>query len=165
MSPVLNSFHPVVANWFLSQFKSPSEAQGQAWPAIQAGQSTLIAAPTGSGKTLAAFLAVIDQLVKQGLASSLPDQTQVLYVSPLKALSNDINKNLEQPLTGIGMALLESSLPGVTIRAQTRTGDGWKRAAMSVVAVSSKALPVSNSPRPRRCACSKTPANKKKLPY
>ena len=123
MSPVLNSFHPVVANWFLSQFKSPSEAQGQAWPAIQAGQSTLIAAPTGSGKTLAAFLAVIDQLVKQGLASSLPDQTQVLYVSPLKALSNDINKNLEQPLTGIGLALLESSLPGITIRAQTRTGD------------------------------------------
>ncbi|NOS73327.1 MAG: DEAD/DEAH box helicase, partial [Methyloglobulus sp.] len=123
MFPVLGSFHPVVANWFLSQFESPSEAQGQAWPAIQAGHSTLIAAPTGSGKTLAAFLAVIDQLVKQGLASSLPDQTQILYVSPLKALSNDINKNLEQPLTGIGMALLESALPGVTIRAQTRTGD------------------------------------------
>jgi ATP-dependent helicase Lhr and Lhr-like helicase len=123
MSPILSTFHPVIANWFLSQFKSPSEAQVQAWSAIQVGQSTLIAAPTGSGKTLAAFLAVIDQLVKQGLASTLPDQTQVLYVSPLKALSNDINKNLEQPLTGIGIALLESALPGVTIRTQTRTGD------------------------------------------
>jgi ATP-dependent Lhr-like helicase len=123
MSSVLNSFHPVVANWFLSQFAGPSEVQRQAWPAIQAGHSTLIAAPTGSGKTLAAFLAVIDQLVKQGLTSSLPDQTQVLYISPLKALSNDIHKNLEQPLTGIGMGLLEAALPGIVIRAQTRTGD------------------------------------------
>jgi ATP-dependent helicase Lhr and Lhr-like helicase len=123
MSFVLSSFHPVVADWFLSQFSAPSDVQCQAWPAIQAGQSTLIAAPTGSGKTLAAFLAVIDQLVKQGLTTSLPDQTQVLYISPLKALSNDINKNLEQPLTGIGMALLEASLSGIVIRSQTRTGD------------------------------------------
>ncbi len=132
MSPVLSSFHPVVADWFLSQFAAPSEVQMQAWPAIQAGQSTLIAAPTGSGKTLAAFLAVIDQLVKQGLATALPDQCQVLYVSPLKALSNDIHKNLEEPLTGIGMGLLEASLPGIVIRAQTRTGDTSQaeRAAM-----------------------------------
>ncbi|MGR8998973.1 MAG: DEAD/DEAH box helicase, partial [Gammaproteobacteria bacterium] len=132
MSPVLSAFHPVVADWFQSQFKAPSEVQCLAWPAIQAGQSTLIAAPTGSGKTLAAFLAVIDQLVKQGLASSLPDQTQVLYVSPLKALSNDIHKNLEEPLTGIGMGLLEAALPGIVIRAQTRTGDTSQaeRAAM-----------------------------------
>ncbi len=133
LSSVLSSFHPVVADWFLSQFKAPSEVQYQAWPAIQAGQSTLIAAPTGSGKTLAAFLAVIDQLVKQGLSASLPDQTQILYVSPLKALSNDIHKNLEQPLTGIGMALLEAALPGIVIRAQTRTGDTSQaeRAAMN----------------------------------
>ncbi|ESS73125.1 putative ATP-dependent helicase Lhr [Methyloglobulus morosus KoM1] len=132
MSTVLSAFHPVVADWFLSHFKSPTEAQNKAWPVIQAGQSALIAAPTGSGKTLAAFLAVIDQLVKQGLSSSLPNQTQVLYVSPLKALSNDINKNLEQPLLGIGMALLEASLPGIAIRAQTRTGDTSQieRAAM-----------------------------------
>lgn len=107
----------------MSQFPAPSEAQCQAWPTIQAGQSTLIAAPTGSGKTLAAFLAVIDQLVKQGLSSALPDQTEVLYVSPLKALSNDIRKNLEHPLEGIGLALLEAALPGIVIRAQTRTGD------------------------------------------
>lgn len=123
MPPVLSLFHPVVAEWFLSRFPAPSEVQSQAWPAIQSGQPTLIAAPTGSGKTLAAFLAVIDRLVKQGLASGLPDQTQVLYVSPLKALSNDIRKNLEQPLEGIGMGLLEAALPGIVIRAQTRTGD------------------------------------------
>jgi ATP-dependent Lhr-like helicase len=130
--PLLKSFHPVVADWFIDRFKAPSEVQRQAWPAIQAGQSTLIAAPTGSGKTLAAFLAVIDQLVRQGLESPLPDETRILYVSPLKALSNDIHKNLELPLSGIGMALLEASLPGVVIRAQTRTGDTSQaeRAAM-----------------------------------
>ncbi|MGZ8097270.1 MAG: DEAD/DEAH box helicase, partial [Methylosarcina sp.] len=121
--PLLRSFHPVVADWFIDRFKAPSEVQRRAWPAIQAGQSTLIAAPTGSGKTLAAFLAVIDQLVQQGLESPLPDETRILYVSPLKALSNDIHKNLDLPLSGIGMALLEASLPGVIIRAQTRTGD------------------------------------------
>ena len=123
MSSVLSLFHPVVADWFLSRFPAPSDVQCQAWPAIQSGQSTLIAAPTGSGKTLAAFLAVIDRLVRQGLATGLPGQTQVLYVSPLKALSNDIKKNLEQPLEGIGMALLENALPDVVIRVQTRTGD------------------------------------------
>ncbi len=131
-SSVLATFHPVVADWFLSEFNAPSEVQNQAWPAIQAGESTLIAAPTGSGKTLAAFLAVIDQLVKQGLSAGLPDQCQVLYVSPLKALSNDIRKNLEQPLTGIGIALLEAALPCIALRAQTRTGDTSQaeRAAM-----------------------------------
>jgi ATP-dependent Lhr-like helicase len=123
MTSSLHSFHPVVARWFLDRFKAPTDVQSQAWPAIQAGQATLIAAPTGSGKTLAAFLAVIDQLVRQGVEGFLPDQTLVLYVSPLKALSNDIHKNLELPLSGIGMALLEAALPGVVIRAQTRTGD------------------------------------------
>ncbi len=119
----LQRFHPVVADWFVRHFERPSAVQELAWPVIQAGESALIAAPTGSGKTLAAFLAVIDRLVKQGLEAGLPDATQVLYVSPLKALSNDIRKNLEQPLTGIDMALLEACLPGVVIRAQTRTGD------------------------------------------
>lgn len=123
VAPALKNFHPIVAEWFTGRFKQPSDVQIQAWPAIQAGRSTLIAAPTGSGKTLAAFLAVIDQLVKQGLDSPLADETYVLYVSPLKALSNDIRKNLEQPLTGIDTALLEACLPGVVIRAQTRTGD------------------------------------------
>lgn len=123
MSSILDLFHPVVSAWFLSCFPEPSEVQRQAWPVIEAGDPALIVAPTGSGKTLAAFLAVIDGLVKQGLSTGLPEQTQVLYVSPLKALSNDIKKNLEQPLEGIGMKLLESALPGVVIRAQTRTGD------------------------------------------
>ena len=116
-------FHPAVDRWFSSHFTAPSEVQTRTWPAIQAGRPTLIAAPTGSGKTLAAFLAAIDQLVQQGLAAPLPNETRILYISPLKALSNDIHKNLELPLTGIRDALLESGLPDVPIRAQVRTGD------------------------------------------
>ena len=116
-------FHPAVAEWFNSHFGAPSEVQAQAWPAIQAGQNTLIAAPTGSGKTLAAFLAAIDQLVHEGLQFPLADETYVLYVSPLKALSNDIHKNLELPLNGIRDALLENGFADVPIRAQVRTGD------------------------------------------
>ncbi|CCE22067.1 DEAD/DEAH box helicase [Methylotuvimicrobium alcaliphilum] len=132
MTDSLSAFHPVVADWFIERFGRPSEAQVRAWPAIQSGASTLIAAPTGSGKTLAAFLAVIDQLVKQGIEAPLPDETRILYISPLKALSNDIHKNLEEPLTGIGMALLEAALPDIVIRAQVRTGDTSQaeRAAM-----------------------------------
>ena len=94
-------FHPAVAVWFARNFAAPTPAQIEAWPAIQAGHHVLIAAPTGSGKTLAAFLAAIDDLVKQGLAGGLADETQIVYVSPLKALSNDIKKNLEAPLAGI----------------------------------------------------------------
>lgn len=116
-------FHPAVDRWFSSQFDAPSVVQTRTWPAIQAGKPTLIAAPTGSGKTLAAFLAAIDQLVQQGLAAPLPDETRILYISPLKALSNDIRKNLELPLNGIRDVLLESGLPDVPIRAQVRTGD------------------------------------------
>lgn len=116
-------FHPAVAEWFDTHFGAPSEIQAQAWPAIQAGQNTLIAAPTGSGKTLAAFLAAIDQLVHEGLRFPLADETYVLYVSPLKALSNDIHRNLELPLNGIRDALLENGCADVPIRAQVRTGD------------------------------------------
>jgi ATP-dependent Lhr-like helicase len=116
-------FHPAVERWFSSHFTAPSAVQIRTWPAIQAGKPTLIAAPTGSGKTLAAFLAAIDQLVQQGLVAPLPDETRILYVSPLKALSNDIHKNLELPLNGIRDVLLESGLPDVPIRAQVRTGD------------------------------------------
>jgi len=128
----LDVFHPAVARWFGEHFDAPSEVQVQAWPAIQAGRSTLIAAPTGSGKTLAAFLAAIDRLVRDGLDAPLPDETRVLYVSPLKALSNDIHKNLELPLNGIRDALLESGLRDVPVRAQVRTGDTStaERAAM-----------------------------------
>ena len=116
-------FHPAVTAWFASRFASPTPAQAQAWPAIQAGRHTLIAAPTGSGKTLAAFLAAIDGLVRQGLAGDLTDATQVVYVSPLKALSNDIQRNLEEPLAGIRQALRERGLPDVEIRTWVRTGD------------------------------------------
>jgi len=116
-------FHPAVTAWFKSHFGAPSAVQVQAWPAIQAGQNTLISAPTGSGKTLAAFLAAIDQLVCEGLQFPLADETHVLYVSPLKALSTDIHKNLKLPLNGIRDALLENGFPDVAIRAMVRSGD------------------------------------------
>jgi len=116
-------FHPAVAAWFDRNFAAPTAAQAEAWPAIHAGQHVLIAAPTGSGKTLAAFLAAIDGLVRQGLAGELRNETQIVYVSPLKALSNDIRKNLEAPLAGIGETLRAQGLPSVDIRTFVRTGD------------------------------------------
>src|SRR5215831_7118973 len=90
--------HPLVQEWFVSKFGTPTEPQEQGWPHILAGSTTLISAPTGSGKTLAAFLTCIDALVRQALSGNLTDRTEILYVSPLKALGNDIQKNLEVPL-------------------------------------------------------------------
>lgn len=120
----LRRFHPAVAGWFSRSFPAPTPAQAAAWPLVRAGRSTLVAAPTGSGKTLTAFLAAIDALVQQGLTEGgLVDGTQVLYVSPLKALSNDIHINLEQPLAGIGAELQRLGLPPVDIRTAVRTGD------------------------------------------
>jgi ATP-dependent Lhr-like helicase len=116
-------FHPAVAAWFARSFAAPTAAQAQAWPAIKAGRHVLIAAPTGSGKTLAAFLAAMDGLVRQGIAGELADQTQIVYVSPLKALSNDIRRNLDAPLAGIRAALGEQGLPAAEIRSWVRTGD------------------------------------------
>jgi ATP-dependent helicase Lhr and Lhr-like helicase len=116
-------FHPAVATWFERTFGTPTEPQQLGWPAIQSGAHTLVAAPTGSGKTLAAFLASLDQLYREGLDGTLADETRVLYVSPLKALSNDIHKNLDQPLTGIRAALRASCDRDVDIRAEVRTGD------------------------------------------
>jgi len=116
-------FHPAVTTWFERQFAAPTAAQAEAWPAIQAGENLLLAAPTGSGKTLAAFLAAIDDLVRRGVAEKLEDATQIVYVSPLKALSNDIQRNLEAPLAGIRAALREQGLPDVDIRTWVRTGD------------------------------------------
>ena len=98
-------FHPAVEEWFGGTFGTPTEPQRAGWPAIQSGAHTLLAAPTGSGKTLAAFLAALDRLFRDGLEGNLPDQTRIVYVSPLKALSNDIHKNLEQPLAGIRAAV------------------------------------------------------------
>ena len=119
----LHDFHPAVAAWFRRQFARATAVQAQAWPAIRRHQHTLIAAPTGSGKTLAAFLAAIDELVREGLERPLPDETRVLYISPLKALSNDIQKNLSLPLAGIRDELLMQQLPDVDIRTVVRTGD------------------------------------------
>src|SRR5438309_5290705 len=117
-------FHPAVARWFARTFAAPTPAQRAAWPVIAAQRHVLIAAPTGSGKTLAAFLAAIDELVRTGVtAGALPDETQVVYVSPLKALSNDIQRNLQAPLAGIRAALREQGLPDTDIRAWVRTGD------------------------------------------
>ncbi|HXE16443.1 MAG TPA: DEAD/DEAH box helicase [Stellaceae bacterium] len=119
----MSNFHPAVAGWFASQFGAPTPAQADAWPAIAAGKHTLIAAPTGSGKTLAAFLAGIDALVREGLERGLTDETHIVYVSPLKALSNDIQRNLEAPLAGIRDQLKSRGLPDVEIRTWVRTGD------------------------------------------
>src|ERR1700687_3573133 len=116
-------FHPALPAWFERSFAAPTEAQAEAWPAIKEGRHALIAAPTGSGKTLAAFLAAIDGLVRQGLDGPLADETQVVYVSPLKALSNDIQRNLERPLSGIREELARLGLPEVEIRTWVRTGD------------------------------------------
>jgi ATP-dependent Lhr-like helicase len=122
MNP-LEHFHPAVANWFQRTYSAPTEPQLQAWPVIQSGQHVLIAAPTGSGKTLAAFLAAIDALVRQGVRHPLRDETQVVYVSPLKALSNDVHRNLEEPLAGIRQELVALGFPEVEIRTLVRTGD------------------------------------------
>ena len=116
-------FHPAVRQWFDDAFAAATPIQQQAWPAIARGDNVLIAAPTGSGKTLAAFLAGIDQLVQESLAQGgLPDETRILYVSPLKALSNDIHRNLELPLAGIAERLAADGRP-VGITAAVRTGD------------------------------------------
>jgi ATP-dependent Lhr-like helicase len=116
-------FHPAVARWFEQTFGSPTEPQALGWPAIQSGRHTLISAPTGSGKTLAAFLASLDVLFREGVNTELPDETQVIYVSPLKALSNDIRKNLQEPLAGIRAALRETEGREIDVRAEVRTGD------------------------------------------
>ncbi len=120
----LAHFHPAVASWFEKRFGVATEPQARAWPEIRTGRHTLIAAPTGSGKTLAAFLSAIDDLVRQALlGGGLPDETEVVYVSPLKALSNDVEKNLEEPLAGIRAELAAMGLPDAAIRTQVRTGD------------------------------------------
>ena len=131
-SPALEAFHPAVKRWFASRFETVTPPQAKGWPAIREGRDTLIAAPTGSGKTLSAFLNTIDALVRQGVDAPLPDQTQVLYVSPLKALSNDIRKNLSEPLAGIREALEAMGVEPPEIRVLVRTGDtkASERAAM-----------------------------------
>src|ERR1700683_4738940 len=115
--------HPVVQEWFAARFGAATEPQEQGWPHILAGRTTLISAPTGSGKTLAAFLTCIDRLVRKAIAGELTDTTQVLYVSPLKALGNDIQKNLEVPLGEIQQLAGERGILMAEIRTAVRTGD------------------------------------------
>ncbi|HEX7915552.1 MAG TPA: DEAD/DEAH box helicase, partial [Rudaea sp.] len=143
----LHDFHPAVAAWFAQAFPAPTPAQTRAWPAIRSGRHTLIAAPTGSGKTLAAFLAAIDDLVHQGCEGALADETQIVYVSPLKALSNDVQINLQAPLEGIRVQLAELGHPDVEIRASVRTGDtpqsereAMKRRAPHIVVTTPESL-------------------------
>src|SRR5688572_7952409 len=119
----LELFHPAVARWFARTFPAPTDPQLRAWPEIKKQRHTLIAAPTGSGKTLAAFLSAIDDLVRLGVEGNLDDSTHVIYVSPLKALSNDVQRNLQIPLEGIQAELKALGLPEVNIRTLVRTGD------------------------------------------
>jgi len=118
-----SEFHPVVAAWIGRTFDAPTACQRRAWPAIRSGRNTLVAAPTGSGKTLAAFLAAIDDLVRLSLAGELTDSTAVVYISPLKALSNDIERNLNIPLQSIQGELEADCIDFTPIRAAVRTGD------------------------------------------
>jgi ATP-dependent Lhr-like helicase len=122
MSPLAWA-HPLVAEWFTKKFGTPTEPQELGWPHILAGRTTLISAPTGSGKTLAAFLTCIDRLVRKALEGDLRDRTEVLYISPLKALGNDIQKNLEVPLGEILQMAGERGLLMPQIRTAVRTGD------------------------------------------
>jgi ATP-dependent Lhr-like helicase len=119
----LELFHPAVARWFARTFPGATEPQLKAWPQIKQLKHTLIAAPTGSGKTLAAFMSAIDDLVRLGANGRLDDTTHVIYVSPLKALSNDIQRNLQFPLEGIQTELRAMGLPEINIRTLVRTGD------------------------------------------
>src|SRR6185437_16797415 len=122
-SPSLEWAHPLLREWFEERFGTPTEPQEQGWPHILAGHTTLISAPTGSGKTLAAFLICIDRLVRKALSGELIHETEVLYVSPLKALSNDIQKNLETPLGEILQLAGERGMLMPEIRTAVRTGD------------------------------------------
>ncbi|HEY2759440.1 MAG TPA: DEAD/DEAH box helicase, partial [Pirellulales bacterium] len=120
-------FHPIVENWFRQRFGEPTEAQRRGWPEIMAGRNTLIAAPTGGGKTLAAFLACLDRLLREAIAGTLTDATRVVYISPLKALSNDIHRNLEVPLAELEAAAIAAGYQPTPIRAVVRTGDTPQR--------------------------------------
>jgi ATP-dependent Lhr-like helicase len=120
---VFSVFDPIVETWFKERFGSPTEPQALGWQEIASGQDTLISAPTGSGKTLAAFLICLDKLVRAARAQTLEDTTQVVYISPLKALSNDVHRNLEVPLAEIAALAKRQGIPLMPIRTALRTGD------------------------------------------
>src|SRR5580692_1603616 len=125
--------HSIVQEWFLTKFGSPTEPQIAGWPAILRGEPTLISAPTGSGKTLAAFLVCIDKLLRAALEGRLSPHPHVVYVSPLKALSNDVQKNLEGPLREIQELALERGYLSLEIRTGVRTGDTLAKERVSML--------------------------------
>lgn len=125
--------HPIVREWFVGKFETPTEPQERGWPEIVAGRTTLISAPTGSGKTLAAFLACIERLVRKAVSGQLQDRTEVLYVSPLRALSNDIQKNLQSPLGEILLLAWQKATMMSEIRTAVRTGDTPQRERQSML--------------------------------
>jgi hypothetical protein len=129
---VLESFHPLVRTWFEGRFGAPTEPQARAWPAIATGEDVLVSAPTGSGKTLAAFLSALDGLLREGLAGGLPEATRVVYVSPLRALSNDVERNLLGPLAELTLAAARAGHRAPELRVAVRTGDtpGSRRQAL-----------------------------------
>jgi ATP-dependent Lhr-like helicase len=119
----VTALHPLVAGWFAGRYGEPTEPQIQGWPLIRAGRDVLVCAPTGSGKTLAAFTTALDGLVRRAAAGPLPDETLILYVSPLKALTNDVRKNLETPLGELQDLAAAQGIALAPIRTATRTGD------------------------------------------
>src|SRR5271154_1551157 len=119
----LSHFDPLVSEWFVNRFGHPTEPQVEGWREIATGRNVLISAPTGSGKTLAAFLICLDKLVRAARADTLPAETQVVYVSPLKALSNDVRRNLEAPLAEIAELAVQRGVRLAPIRTAVRTGD------------------------------------------
>src|ERR1700722_15301698 len=136
--PLPHQFHPAVHAWFGQSFAEPTPAQSLGWAEILAGRDTLVAAPTGSGKTLAAFLASVDGLVRSQQEAGAPTQEsgnliEVVYVSPLKALSSDVQRNLEAPLEGIAACARELGLPPPAIRVALRTGDTTPAARAAIL--------------------------------
>src|SRR3954451_4747492 len=119
----LADFHPLVREWFKQELGVPSDPQTKGWPAIATGDDALILAPTGTGKTLAAFLYELNQLIVDGLAAPLPNGVQILYISPLKALNNDVQRNLEAPLAELAQRFHDAGEVFPEIRVAVRTGD------------------------------------------
>ncbi len=147
MASPLETFHPLVRTWFTETLGEPSAPQREGWPAIASGADTLILAPTGTGKTLSAFLWELDALIKEGQSTPLANAVHMLYVSPLKALSNDIERNLAQPLAELKARFAAAGEHFPEIRVAVRTGDTTPAARARML----RGRRTSSSRRPSRC--------------